>query len=260
MKKFFPITLMVITGMLLCPGIVTARQHITLRITPSKVDMGLTYNGTDVVIAGDIPSDAEAFVRVIGNPEHQKLKKKERALGLLWMNRGAVTIDNAPVIFLLYPSEALAALEQGQSNAWRHLGLGLDAMEDRLEILPATENRDAVFHEFVKLKERANLYGITRHAISYSEKGNGMKSFSCKAALPSNLPQGQFTIEAVAVKSGNILAQGSARIRAEETGLTARLSSLAFNHGTLYGVLAVLVAIFAGLITGIVFKGGKGAH
>jgi uncharacterized protein (TIGR02186 family) len=260
MKKFLPITFMVVAGLLLYPGMLRARQQIPLRVTPNRVKMNITYNGADVVIAGDIPSDAEAFVRVIGKPEHQKLKKKERVLGLLWMNRGSVTIDNAPAVFLLYPSEALAALEQSQSGAWQHLGLGIDAMEARLEILPATEDKDAIFREFVKLKERANLYGTSRHAISYSEKGDGMKSFSCRATLPSNVPQGQFTIEAVAIKGGNILARGSARIRAKETGITARLSSLAFNHGTLYGVLAVLVAIFAGLITGMIFKGGKGAH
>jgi hypothetical protein len=38
------------------------------------------------------------------------------------------------------------------------------------------------------------------------------------------------------------------------------MSSMAFNHGTLYGIVAVMVAILAGLLTGVVFKGGKGAH
>ena len=51
-----------------------------------------------------------------------------------------------------------------------------------------------------------------------------------------------------------------ANIDVREVGMPAWISSLAFNHGALYGILAVLVAVVAGLGTGILFKGGKGAH
>ncbi len=260
-KKTFWIMVLVLAGMFWYPGIVSANLRIDLRVKPSQVNMGLSYDGTDISISGYIPSDTEAFVRVIGESEHQKLKKKGRALGLLWMNMGAVTIDNAPSVFLLYPSKALAALEQNHPEKWQSLGLGFEALKGRLEILPPTENRDALFDEFVKLKGTEDLYSTTPDAIRYAEKGDGMKSFTCVAALPSDLPEGQLTIEAVAIKDGGtIVARGTVRIRAKETGITATLSSLAFNHGTLYGALAVLVALFAGLVTGLFFKGGKGAH
>ena len=48
-------------------------------------------------------------------------------------------------------------------------------------------------------------------------------------------------------------------IEAKKVGMPAFITSFAFNHGTLYGVLAVLVAIIAGLVTGVIFKGEK-AH
>ena len=62
------------------------------------------------------------------------------------------------------------------------------------------------------------------------------------------------------VEGGAITGTARREIDAREVGMPAWISALAFNHGTLYGVLAVLVAIIAGLVTGIIFKGEKGAH
>jgi uncharacterized protein (TIGR02186 family) len=238
----------------------SAALPIQLQVVPGAVKMGLSYNGIDVSIAGEIPLDSEVLVRIMGKPEHQRLKKKGRALGLLWMNMGAVSIDNIPSVFLLYPSAALAELAQRRPEQWRRLKLGFESLRDRAEIHPSREDKDMLFREFMKLKEEAALYGTVRNTIRYEEKGGGLKSFTCLARLPANLAQGEYSIEALAAKHGAIVARGTARISAAETGVTAKLASLAFNHGTLYGVLAVLVALLAGLFTGIIFKGGKSAH
>ncbi|MBW2108309.1 MAG: TIGR02186 family protein [Deltaproteobacteria bacterium] len=259
-KKTLCVMVLVLVGMFRFPARASDTLPIELQVVPSEVRMGLSYNGVEVSISGEIPSGSEVLVRIMGKPEHQRLKKKGRALGLLWMNMGAVSIDNVPNVFLLYPSAALADFARSQPGQWRRLGLGFEALKNRVEILPSTEDKDTLFGEFVKLKEDAALYGTIQDAIHYKEKGGGEKSFTCVAPLPSNLPQDEFSIDVVAVKDGAIVARGTAPIRAVETGVTARLSSLAFNHGILYGVLAVLVAILAGLLTGVIFKGGKGAH
>ncbi len=254
------ILVLVLMGLFPLPQTASAALPIQLRVVPDEIKMGLSYNGVDVSIAGKIPADSEVLVRVMGQPEHQKLKKKGRVLGLLWMNTEAVHIENVPSVFLLYPSAALAEQAKRRPEQWRRLGLGLEAMEEQVEIRPSGEDRDALFQEFVKLKEAAGLYGTVRGAVHYEDKGDGLKSFTCVAPLPSNLAQGEYVIEAVAVKDGAIAARGRVPIDAAEAGVTARLSYLAFNHGTLYGVLAVLVALLAGSFTGVIFKGGKGAH
>ena len=74
------------------------------------------------------------------------------------------------------------------------------------------------------------------------------------------MPQGVFKIEVFAIRDDAILATGTQEMKVAEVGLPAMMSSMAFNHGTLYGIVAVMVAILAGLLTGVVFKGGKGAH
>jgi uncharacterized protein (TIGR02186 family) len=259
-KKILCIVVLVWAGLLPLPPRASATLPIQLHVVPGEIRMGLSYNGVEVSIAGQIPSDSEVLVRIMGKAEQQRLKKKGRVLGLLWMNKRTIRFDNVPSVFLLYPSAALAGQAQSRSEQWRRLGLGFETLKERVEIRPATEDKEALFREFMKLKEEGALYGTVPDAIHYQEKGDGLKSFTCIAPLPANLAQGEYSIEAAAVKDGAIVARGSLPINAAETGVTAELASLAFNHGTLYGGLAVLVALLAGSLTGVIFKGGRGAH
>jgi len=46
----------------------------------------------------------------------------------------------------------------------------------------------------------------------------------------------------------------------EQAGLVATLSGMATKHAGLYGLMAVIVALVAGLGVGAVFKKGGGSH
>lgn len=239
---------------------VYATTPLPVTVEPTKVLMGAFYNGTTVSVTGDIPSDSEALIRLTGHLENSMLKQKGRALGILWMNLGDVAFHNIPSVFLLCPSKAVNALMQEGGESWLGLGLGMEAVRKKAEIKSASEDEDELFQEFVKLKQKKGLYGIQEGMISYKEHGSNMKSFSGTVTLPSTLPQGKYKIEVFAIKDNAVLGYEVKEIGAEESGTAAFISTLAFEHGTIYGVLAVLVAIFAGLLTGIMFKGEKGAH
>jgi uncharacterized membrane protein YraQ (UPF0718 family) len=43
-------------------------------------------------------------------------------------------------------------------------------------------------------------------------------------------------------------------------GLPALLATLAYEHGALYGVIAVIIAILTGFAMGYIFKKGGGGH
>jgi uncharacterized protein (TIGR02186 family) len=233
---------------------------LSVSVQPEHIQIGAAFNGVNVSVAGEIPSDADAVIRLTGKPEHSRLKQKGRALGVLWMNLDAVEISKAPNVFLLYlPAGNEAASEAGRPN-WHKLGIGLDGLRRQVDIVARDDNKDALFDEFVKLKENAGLYGMVENAVHYGQNNGSVKSFTATLSLPASLPQGTYRFELLAIKNGTTQASLVRDIDAYEVGMPAWISRLAFDHGTLYGVLAVLVALVAGLLTGIMFKGEKGAH
>jgi uncharacterized protein (TIGR02186 family) len=227
-----------------------------LTVHPEQILIGADYNGEHVAVAGRVPSDATALIRVTGQPEHYKLKQKGRALGFLWMNLGSVEISKVPNVFLLY-------LPKGPHETWqteRMRALGLDGLRKQAQIVAADENQDILFAEFLKLKQKAGLYGTEENAVQFGADDGRTKYFKATLALPASLPQGSFNIELITLRNGALGASAVQILAAREVGIPAWISSLAFNHGTVYGILSVLVAVIAGLFTGIVFKGGKGSH
>ena len=252
MKKWF---ILLILG-LICMAVWlsgAAAADIQMTVTPDQVLKGATYNGQQIQVTGTLPAEASVIIRVTGQVEHRKLKKKGRALGILWMNQGAVEIADVPSVFLFYPPEGWKGLKTAA-------GLGLDAVRDAARIESEGEEDATLFDEFVKLKQKSGLYGTFPGLVEYGAQNGDEKTFQCTLSMPSALPTGTYQLEAVAVKDDAVVARTTLEMQAMETGMPAFISRLAFDHGTLYGVLAVLIAVMAGLLTGVLFKGGKGAH
>lgn len=254
------ITLVLLAGVSLPLGGSALAADLMVSVHPDIIQIGANYNGEVVTVSGRIPEDATALVRVTGKPEHYRLKQKGRAFGLLWMNLGSVEISNVPDVFLLYlPGEAGNSPKKTPA-AWKDLNLGIEGLRQQAEVLVEGEDKEALFDEFIKLKQQSGLYGTNADAIWFEPDGGAIKSFKASMALPSALPQGEFNVEVFVIENGVITNATVHKIEAREVGMPAWISTMAFHHGTLYGVLAVLTAVLAGLLTGVMFKGEKGAH
>ena len=253
-KRQFVMLILTLTIMAGIPRSADAGADIQMTILPNEILMGATYDGQRIQVIGSVPSDTTAIIRVTGHMEASKLKKKGRALGMLWMNQDTIEISHVPNVFLLYLPREISAAPFPMS------ALGLDGIRREAQIRAREKGHDALFEEFVKLKQDARLYGTFPRAIAYGKGTGSEKSFRCTLDMPSDLPAGTYQVEVFAVKNGSVVARARQPIIAREIGMPAFISSLALNHSTIYGVLAVLVAAMAGLLTGVVFKGGKGAH
>jgi uncharacterized protein (TIGR02186 family) len=188
------------------------------------------------------------------------LKKKGRALGVLWMNLGSVSFHEVPTLYLLYVSEAIGAFARSNPVKWQALGIGLESLKGQIEIKPDHGDKDELYKELLKLKEGEALYAMRETAMRYGKSDNGMRSFATEIFIPARVPPGVYQVKASAVNDGHIVAVATSEIRVNEVGVPALLASLSLNHGGLYGLLAVLIAIAAGLLMDFLFGENKGSH
>ena len=61
-----------------------------------------------------------------------------------------------------------------------------------------------------------------------------------------------------AIRDGQAVEQQCVPLAVQMIGFPALLMSLAYEHALLYGILAVVIAIFTGFVMGYLFKGGGG--
>ena len=255
-RNIATIAIVCLAGLGLTLGRAQAASDLKVVMHPEQIRMGAGYDGAQVLLTGKLPAAAAALVRVVGPAEHSRLKEKGRALGVLWMNMGSVEIADAPNVFLLYlPEKGEDILGAGGVPE-----VGLQGLHKQVTIASEDADKDALFDEFVKLKEKSGLYGTFANAIQYGPAEGDLKPFKATLALPASLPQGRYTVQVLAVTDGAVAASDDRVLEAHEVGLPSWISTFAFDHGTLYGIFAVVVALLAGLLTGIIFRGEGGAH
>ena len=225
---------------------------------PNLIAISAFFNGTQLKVSGKIAIENEVVVIVKGKQEELTLKKKGKALGLLWMNLGDVHFKKVPNLYILYSSKGMMELAASDAITWEQLGIGFESLKKEMEIEAPQAKRDALANEFFKLKQNQGLYASHPGEISFGQKNEKDKSFTASVWIPPQIPTGEYQIRVIEIHNGQIVDNSRDQLKVKEEGIPLMLSSLAFNHSILYGFLAVLIAIGAGLAMDFFFGTGKG--
>jgi uncharacterized protein (TIGR02186 family) len=219
-------------------------------IIPSSAIIGTTYNGVKINIKGEISKNEELIIKVIGHKRDTHFKKKGKIWGILWMNIDDVVFTDLPSLYLVYTGDIPESMIKK---------MGFASLRKEIKITSSFNDKNFLFNELIKLKRKEGLYCVRKDAIKY-KKLDSKKEFDCSVFLPAKLLPGTYQIKFIAIKNGKIAENITLPLQARLEGLPKLISYLAFQHSTIYGIMAVLIAIIAGLIMGIIFKGGKGSH
>jgi len=246
--------LLLTTVILLLPALAAASSSESLSVVPASIVMGAQYNGLDLTVSGTVPADSEVIVRLTGAASELHLREKGKVFGLLWMNVGKVTLSNVPKVCLINASSPLELLGKAAAPfrlaaLAKGIGIEKDGGDASMDIP----------HQLLLLKTKEKLYGESAQGITLGPNEGGMRPFTAVIKVPSALAPGEYQVEAISVHNDAVTSHATAAIKAELVGFPKWLSDLAFQKSMLYGVMATVVAIFSGLVIGLVFQ-SKGAH
>lgn len=259
LKKIMPLTLLnLLIALVVIPGFARSSQAteepLLIELAAKTVKISTFYNGTTLEVTGSVPVANDVVLQVRGPKQDVHLKEKGKVAGFLWMNKSDVSLENIPAVYMVYtPTGATKNFISPE------LGIGYKSLVRDITISPESADKDFIFGEYVKLMEEAGVYAINEAAIAYGEPHDGMKGFSTTLTIPSKMSAGKYTVEAIAVKNGLVKGKTREELTLELSGLPAAISSLAFDKPLLYGFMSVFIALAAGLIIGVIFRGG-GAH
>lgn len=259
LKRFILVAIMVVAG-LSGPALASNGVHVAkMHLEPNLILIDASYNGARVSLSGEVPRDAEVLVRLSGEMKDDTFLEKGRVLGILWMNKKKITFHHIPKTYQVYSPPSISGSDLSDEPMWQNLGIGFNALKTQATLTPEEEDMDLQFREFLKLKTTEGLYAVYENAITYQNAEEGMKSFRCDLTISCAIPKGNYTVTTFIVKDGKILETVNQQLKIKETGLPVLISSLAFNHSVIYGILATLIAIVAGLVMGAFFKKAR-AH
>ncbi len=263
MKTLFPKPYSILLATLLivsvCMAKAVGQEATPFTMSHHKIEVNSFYHGTDLVISGTAPADSRLALVLTGDKRELRLNRKGK-VGPLWMNVGVVGVEGAPEMYYLFTSTP--AIEMlGCRESLEKCCIGYGVLRKSVTISQNGTDSDLIFGEFIKLKENMGLYKCLPGSIKVEPVDGKTEKFSVTVPIPPLVPAGDYNVSLYCFKKEPSFTSSTGSLIVEKTGMPQKLSLLAFHYPAAYGVLAIVVAIAAGLFMGVLFGSRqKGGH
>lgn len=254
-------TIQVLLGIVAFCGIALSvfsqQVDVDFTVSPATIETHFFYNGTTLEIEGRFPPCDGVAVLVTGNNGSFTLNKKGK-IGPLWMTVAQLTVADAPRSYILASSEELGTL--CSTDELRKIGLGYGSLRNTLSFSSESPLDGHEFEQFIQFQEDHGFYGADIGGdLTPQDAARG--ELSATVFVPSAVPSGQYTCYLYCMKDGVVVVRQEKDISIVQAGIPDFMSGLAFNHAPLYGVVAIIIAMAAGVLMGMAFsflvRGGR---
>lgn len=233
-----------------------AGKKADINIQPGAVTIYSFFSGVRMHITSDLPPDSQAVMIIRGKKIEEELMRKSHQWEL-WMNRGEVDIDNAPILYIALSSDP-HLLSRGTNNfPW-----GYDALEKEAGFSGMLEQSEdnRIFNEFIQLKERDKLYCLFPGGLKIDRISSDQWKAIADFHLPSRVKPGTYYVTLWTIREGSVMNRIDDTFEVRRQGLPELLNSLAMKHGVTYGFMAVAIAMIIGILTGLAFHRRGSGH
>lgn len=233
------------------------REAINIGLSTEVIAITPDFSGADLTIFGSLENTDPQILRqgrydiivVLEGPLRPVVvRRKDRVFGL-WINVDSETFNSVPVSYSVAMTRAPQDITDEKS--YRQLSLGVD----NIHLRPAGENPDpSKTTEFGlalrSLKKGSGLYHERIGSLTFI----GSNLFRASLALPANVPVGTHRARAFLFRNGSFIGEASDQLMIVKSGTEASIYRAANDHGFLYGVFAVILAVITGWLGRIIFK------
>lgn len=232
-------------------------EKLVATLSNDQVAISSSFSGETLTLFGNIEPEAGSPQRFVEGPFHVVIvivgplqnrvaRLKQRRLGI-WMNTEQMVFNNFPSFYKVLASGKLADITDEETL-------------DRLAILPEAQTRltatperaDAALfgRELVRLMTEEGYFGVNEQGVVFRSN----TFYLAQLNLPSDVTPGPYLARTYLFKNGAVIAENSEGFSVRKTGFERFLGLAAQQQPLLYGLTAVLLALFTGWLGGVVFR------
>ncbi|MBI5605548.1 MAG: TIGR02186 family protein [Deltaproteobacteria bacterium] len=237
-------------------------QAGTLTFQPAGLERTLfSKRFHDLTISGSAPEGAQIILKIISPTKDFNLNKSGKGLGFVWLPISHAEVKKLSGMYALLSSGKISGLLPPDQQ--KALGLSPDYQEiyKQAEIHyktpPKADEAAGLKKEYmaglIKILEEGGLYQVKEDAVRLS--GN---QFTAQVKHAADAPLGEYRVYCYAVKEGKAELLAQEKFQVKQTGLAEWLTRQAASNAVVYGIMAALIAIGAGILVGLIFKKGGG--
>lgn len=237
-----------------------AQEKVITAASKNVIQIGLSYRGDEIHFFGVNPvPGADIITRLTAEKDEVIKLSMKGKVGPFWMTVKQYEVTGAPFVYKIHANKPIKEIISDELA--RELELGYPAIKHKIKLHLVRGNaepgdEDKIFQGLINIKESDNLYNIVEDPQRL-EIAEG-RLFKHYFRFPPKATEGNYQVETFAFKNGELVGYGKDMIRIQKVGLENWLTKTANESPIFYGIMAVLIAIGAGLGVGMIFR--KGGH
>lgn len=228
------------------PGGARAEVPLVADLDDHLVAITTGFAGANVLLFGTTDGPGDVIVVVRGPVADVDVRRKER-IGGVWINRKSLGFQNVPAVYILASSKPLDSLLPADQRAYYQMGI-----EDMriVPVSPGDGELDAFASALVRAKKESGLFSDQPARILFI----GERLFRVNLRVPSTVPTGTYLAEVYLVRDRKVVGAQTTPLVISKIGFGADIYDFAHQHSAAYGVIAVMVALFAGWMAHLAFR------
>jgi len=228
--------------LVLCSSPSWAQNNMHFELAQDRVDISTGFDGAEIVAFGTLDNLENLSLAItIKGPETKMIvRQKERGITGVWRNGNNVEFRR---VLRYYDYAFYNGKQLSPDNIlFNNSKLDVENLEfypeDDLDEAELEPYRDALIRN-MRLK---GFYPIKSGDVNFFDDN----LFKLTFILPPGVPTGNYTVEAIVMKDGQIIESQARALHVGQVGFNARVYIYATQYSFVYGLLAVLLAIVLG--------------
>tara|TARA_X000000950_G_scaffold41854_1_gene45933 strand:- start:63 stop:815 length:753 start_codon:yes stop_codon:yes gene_type:complete len=228
---------------------VFAKDNLVTDLSESTIEISSTFSGADILLFGayDGQKNDDIIVLVSGQKGTVKIDKKEKKFGI-WMITESIKFSNVPKYYYIASNRKIKEITNKTEIKKRKLDFNNFELKNNKIYY---NNVDKNWYEALKRNmKKKQFWKIEENSIKLNKNTLFRKTLS----IPSNVSTGKYNVKILHYRKGNLISQEESKIKINKTGISANIYNIAQNFSAIYGIIAVIIALFVGWFTNFIFR------
>jgi len=231
-----------------------SNEQIESDISSRDIAIESNFTGQQIVVFGTIENSEQSefepglydVVVAIRGPKETIVTRRKSQVAGIWINRDSQTFASVPGFYAVLSDRPLRDIADETLLKAFELGFrNLDLRPFGAAAAKPDNPELAAFREaIVRIKQSKGLYHYNPKGVMFV----GRNLFRATIDLPSNVPVGLYASDVYLIRENEVLSHNRSQLKIGKQGFERFVYSAAFDYPLLYGIIAVIVAIVAGLL------------
>ncbi len=233
-------------------------EQLVTDLSDHLIKVQSTFTGAKILLFGAIEAEnlfvsslaKDVVVVVRGPAEDITARRKEKVAGI-WMNYGSQIFKNIPSYYAVASTRALSAIAAPEVLQRYQIGANnLKFLSGDNENAADKKNVEMFKKAVIKLKKKDSLFVEDTGGVRFL--GNTL--FRANVELPAIVTVGNYSADVYLFRDGKLIHVQNSPLFISKTGFERFIYDMAQKRPTLYGIVAVIIALFSGWLAAVIFR------